>query len=460
MAIRWYQSLTLRLLLLFWLLLFAVATSGYLLALWYAKPAQPEPLQDSIKTALAPLLSDQVTFSSLSPGRLVAAQYRVAAAVTSEAGPNRLQLEPNLASTHYEVLLSQLAADQPEQLRLANGLLIGPFSLGEQKILLIRPLSATEQAEQQADAQQSEQAQTLTLVFGSLLIAVLLGFWLVQPLKRLTFATKEIAEGAEQLHLKNLPKRSDELGELARSLESAAHDLTVSRNAQRRLLSDVSHELRSPLARMQVALMLSQDDDNPDSNPHLSQMARDVDRLGTIIERILSLSRLENGLVPLQREQLDVGELMRVLAADLAYVDASYGERVTVLDGDWPITASDDELLRLVIENLVRNALQYTEHGIEISCELGDSECFILVRDHGDGVPEEQLAQLFEPFYRGDPSRHHKAGVGLGMALSLRAANVLGGSVSARNHPDGGLEVTVTLPLVSEDETAAQAASA
>ncbi|WP_404409597.1 HAMP domain-containing histidine kinase [Pseudidiomarina marina] len=453
MQIRWYHSLTLRLLLLFWALLFAVASSGFLLAIWYAQPETAKPLPQEVQETLSPLLSDQVTFASLTPGRLLAGNYRVAAAVTPEEGPNRLQLEPNLANTHRRELLRQLDADQPEQLRLPNGMLVGPFKLDTQRILLIRPLSEDERVDQKINSERAEQAQTMVLLFGSLAIAVLLGFWLVLPLKRLISATREIAAGADKLHLKRLPRRTDELGELARALETAAHDLKVSRDAQRRLLSDVSHELRSPLARMQVALMLSQDDDNPDAtNPHLTQMSRDVERLGTIIERILSLSRLENGLVKLDPQPINTHELAKTLAADLAYVDAKYGERVLVLDADWPITATDDELLRLVIENLVRNALQYTAGIIELDCVRHDDKNFtILVRDHGDGVPEAQLAQLFEPFFRGDPSRHHKAGVGLGMALSLRAANVLGGSVSARNHPDGGLEVSVNLPIVPID---------
>ncbi|WP_417659157.1 sensor histidine kinase [Pseudidiomarina sp.] len=452
MQIRWYHSLTLRLLLLFWALLFAVASSGFLLAIWYAQPETAKPLSEDVRETLSPLLTDQITFSSLTPGRLLAGNYRVAAAVTPEEGPSRLQLEPNLANTHRRELMRQLDAEQPEQLRMPNGMLLGPFVLGEQRILLIRPLTDDERQQQIISQKQSDKAQTMTLLFGSLLIAVLLGFWLVLPLKRLIGATREIAAGADHLHLKRLPRRTDELGELARALETAAHDLKVSRDAQRRLLSDVSHELRSPLARMQVALMLSQDEDNLDANPHLVQMSRDVDRLGTIIERILSLSRLENGLVKMNPQPVDTHALANTLAADLAYADARHGERVIVMDGGWLVTGTDEELLRLVMENLVRNALQYTAGIIELSCERHDDANFtIIVRDHGDGVPEDQLVQLFEPFFRGDPSRHHKAGVGLGMALSLRAANVLGGSVTARNHPEGGLEVSIHLPVVAID---------
>ena len=451
---RWYHSLTLRLLLLFWALLFAVASSGFLLAMWYAQPETPKPLSTEISSSLSPILSDPSIFSSLTPGRILAGNYRVAAAVTPDEGPTRLQLEPNLANTHRRELLNLLDSDEPQQLRLPNGMLLGPFGFEQQRILLIRPLTDAEREQQQVSAKQAEDAQTLVLLFGSLLIAVLLGFWLVRPLKRLIGATREIAAGADKLHLKRLPKRHDELGELARALETAAHDLKVSRDAQRRLLSDVSHELRSPLARMQVALMLSQDDNNPEANPHLQQMSRDVDRLGTIIERILSLSRLENGLVALHPQRVDIHQLAQTLAADLVYQNQQLGDRVQVLEGPWPVTATDEELLRLVIENLVRNALQYTDGNIELSCvRHNDSQCTILVRDHGDGVPEAQLEQLFEPFYRGDPSRNHKAGVGLGMALSLRAANVLGGSVTARNHPEGGLEVSINLPIKHVEET-------
>ena len=459
---RWYKSLSLRLLVLFWMLLFGVASSGYLLALWFSKPVLPEPLPVEVQSSLAPLLSDVETFRSLAPGRLLAGNYRVAASVGA-SGPERLQLDRLLASSHQRVLMQQLEASQPEQVPVSDRMLIGPFSLEQYKILLTRPLTEQERLQQVISEQRAQEAQTTALFVGSLVIAIILGIWLVRPLRILTMATRQIAKGSDApLVLKQLPRRSDELGELARALHTTAHDLTVSRDAQRRLLSDVSHELRSPLARMQVALMLSQDDEDSD-NPHLQQMHRDVERLSAIIERILSLSRLENGLVKLNRLELDTRQLVEQLVADLIYVDAKLGERVKVLPDDflddgergaWPVIASDSELLRLVIENLVRNALQYTDNEVHLSCQLLDDSFAIAIRDFGDGVPEAQLQQLFEPFFRGDPARHHKAGVGLGMALSLRAANVLGGSVSARNHPDGGLEVTISLPLHGTTERA------
>ncbi|MFC0445501.1 sensor histidine kinase [Pseudidiomarina halophila] len=445
---RWYHSLSLRLLLLFWVLLFTVASSGYVLALWFSKPIEPEPVPAAVQASLAPLLSDVETFRSLTPGRLLAGDYRVAASL-APSGQERLQLDRGLAMNHRTILMRQLEAERPEQFPLGNRMLLGPFEQQDYRILLTRPITPGEREEQVLTEKQTQRVQTLALMVGSLGIAILLGAWLVMPLRRLTLAMREIAKGSEKLDLKRLPKRNDELGELARALETTAHDLAVSRDAQRRLLSDVSHELRSPLARMQVALMLSHDNDNHEEQEnHMAQLGRDLERLSTIIERILSLSRLENGLVKLQREKVDTRALVEVLSKDLRYVDATEGSRLHIdTDSDWPVTESDPELLRLVIENLVRNALQYTDDRIEISCQTSANDYTMVIRDHGSGVPEDQLSQLFTPFYRADPSRNHKAGVGLGMALSLRAAAVLGGTVTARNHPDGGLEVSVNLPL-------------
>lgn len=445
---RWYHSLSLRLLLLFWVLLFTVASSGYILALWFSKPIEPEPVPATVQASLAPLLSEVETFRSLTPGRLLAYDYRVAASL-APSGQERLQLDRGLALNYRSIMMRQLEADFPEQFPLGTRMLLGPFELEDYRILLTRPITPGEREEQVLTEKQTQRAQTLALMVGSLGIAILLGAWLVMPLRRLTLAMREIAKGSEKLDLRRLPKRNDELGELARALETTAHDLAVSRDAQRRLLSDVSHELRSPLARMQVALMLSHDNDTrEEQEAHMGQLGRDLERLSTIIERILSLSRLENGLVKLQTEKVDTRALVEVLSKDLRYVDATQGSRLHIdTDSDWPVTESDPELLRLVIENLVRNALQYTDDSIEISCQTTANDYTMVIRDHGPGVPEDQLDQLFTPFYRADPSRNHKAGVGLGMALSLRAAAVLGGTVTARNHPDGGLEVSVHLPL-------------
>lgn len=439
---RWYQSLTLRLLLLFWALLFVTASSGYLLAVWNKATPKPQPVAEPIKRTISPLLQDSDTFLSLQPGRLIAGNYRVAARV-AKTGHQKLMLDEYLGANHRRTLLQFLNYKQTMQMPLADRLLIGPFELGGNKLLVTRPLQTAELQDQAAAEREQTQARTWAIVIGSFIIAILLGFWLIRPIRRLKSATREIAAGSAEPNLAKLPRRRDEIGDLARSLAQTAHDLAVSRDAQRRLLSDVSHELRSPMARMQVALDLTSSAEN---DVHMQQLRRDTDRLNVIIERILSLSKLENGLVELQQEEVDTSQLISRLIDDIHYADPSLGERLQMSNEPWPCLQTDKELFRMIIENIVRNALHYTEEKVELAYQTKPGQHCFVVKDHGTGVEDDLLEKLFEPFYRGDPSRNHKAGVGLGLALSHRAAAVLGGGLSAANHPQGGLQVVLTLP--------------
>ncbi|MDV6316669.1 HAMP domain-containing sensor histidine kinase [Idiomarina sp. HP20-50] len=439
---RWYRSLALRLLFIFWALLSVTAASGYLLAVWNKPRAELKPLEPEIYQTLQPLLSDALTFQSLQPGRLIAGDYRVAAQLSVQ-GSEKLLMDEMLRVRHGSTLLRMLGQSTPQQIPLDERLLMGPFELDGNKILVTKPLGIEEQVDRERRERESTRARLLTLLVGSGLLAVLLGIWLIRPIRRMILAMREVAEGSANPELKRLPKRGDEIGELARALSQAAIDLATSRDAQRRLLSDVSHELRSPMARMQVALDLTETDEN---DPNWQQLRRDTERLSVIIERILSLSRLENGLVALNHESLDSGELVMQLINDMCYQNPEVRERLIRIESDWPVIDTDPELLRLVLENIVRNALHYTENNVELSCDEQGDGYRIRIRDYGSGVEEDTLEKLFVPFYRGDPARHHKAGVGLGLALSHRAAAVLGGQLKAQNHPEGGLEVVLDLP--------------
>ncbi|WP_404400681.1 HAMP domain-containing histidine kinase [Idiomarina seosinensis] len=442
---RWYHSLTLKLLILFWALLFLTASSGYFLAIWNRTEPSPTPVDEPIQRTLQPLLQDPETFISLQPGRLLAGNYRVAARVLAR-GKQQLMLDEYLAERHRKRLLRFLNYDRPMQVRLNDRLLIGPFELQGNKVLISRPLQASEYHDKVRAERELTQARIWVLTSGSGVIAILLGFWLIRPIRRLSAATQEIAEGKADPELKKLPLRRDEIGELARALAQTANDLAVSRDAQRRLLSDVSHELRSPMARMQVALDLTSG--NPDDR-HMKQLRRDTERLNVIIERILSLSKLESGLVNLQTETIATGELVKQLVADIRYVDPGATTRLKIIGQHWPTVESDPELMRMVLENLVRNALLYSSGTVELSCISLADRHQIIVRDYGEGVPQHLLQKLFEPFYRQDPSRKHSAGIGLGLALSRRAAVVLGGQLRADNHSEGGLQVMLDLPKTS-----------
>ncbi|RUO66953.1 sensor histidine kinase [Idiomarina ramblicola] len=439
---RWYRSLALRLLFIFWALLSVTAASGYLLAVWNKPKAELKPLEPEIHQTLKPLLSDALTFHSLQPGRLIAGDYRVAAQLSVQ-GTEKLLMDEMLRVSHGSTLLRMLSQESPQQIPLDERLLMGPFELDGNKILVTKPLGIEEQVDREQRERESTRARLLTLLVGSGLLAVLLGIWLIRPIRRMILAMREVAGGSATPELKRLPKRGDEIGELARALSQGAVDLATSRDAQRRLLSDVSHELRSPMARMQVALDLADCDEN-DSN--WQQLRRDTERLSVIIERILSLSRLENGLVGLNHESLDSGELVQQLINDMCYQQPEVRERLVRQGNDWPVIDTDPELLRLVLENIVRNALHYTDEKVELVYDDDGDRFQIRIRDHGPGVDESTINKLFVPFYRGDPARHHKAGVGLGLALSHRAAAVLGGELKAHNHSEGGLEVVLDLP--------------
>lgn len=442
--IRWYQSLTLRLLLLFWALLFLTASSGYLLAVWNKVTPEVKPIAEPIRRTLAPLLENELTYLSLQPGRLLTGDYRVAARVLAQ-GQQKLMMDEFLSQRYRQTMLRFLNYDEPMQMPLEDRLLIGPFEFKGNKLLITRPLKASEWTDREEAEQELMRARSWTLVGGSLAIAILLGIWLIRPIKRMIRATREVAQGSAEPDLGQLPRRKDEVGELARALAQTARDLAISRDAQRRLLSDVSHELRSPMARMQVALDLSEDEHQEDA--HWQQLRRDSERLNQIIERILSLSKLENGLISLNTHTVDLRKLVQRLVDDTLYSHPEYKDRLVIREGDWRELESDDELIRLVLENIMRNALHYTDKAVEFGCEKHGKWLQLYVRDHGPGVDEETIEKLFEPFYRGDPSRKHQAGVGLGLALSQRSALVLGGQLRARNHPQGGLEVILDLPL-------------
>lgn len=213
---RWYRSLTLRLLLVFWALLSVTAASGYLLAIWNKPKAELSPLKPEIYQTLQPLLSDALTFQSLQPGRLIAGDYRVAAQL-SNTGSEKLLMDELLRIKHGSTLLRMLGQEQPQQIPLDERLLMGPFELNGNKILVTRPLGPEEYVDKEQLEQESMQARALTVIIGSGVLAILLGIWLIRPIRRMILGMREVAKGSAKPDLKRLPKRGDEVGELARA---------------------------------------------------------------------------------------------------------------------------------------------------------------------------------------------------------------------------------------------------
>lgn len=246
--------------------------------------------------------------------------------------------------------------------------------------------------------------------------------------------------------------RRDELGELARDFNSMAERIEQLLANQRQLLRDVSHELRSPLARMQVAIALARDArETSRRDEYLARIDTDMERLNALISQILTYSRLIDADEP-RPEPVDVHELLEHVAASAELEGAPRRIAVTLRSQAGLQVKADVELLHSAVENVLRNAIRHApeDSTVEIASQAtAAGECSITIRDEGSGVPEEMLERMFEPFVRLSPERGETSpGGGIGLAITRRALARHGGRALAANRPGGGLQVTLTLPLL------------
>src|SRR5215218_8672783 len=297
--------------------------------------------------------------------------------------------------------------------------------------------------------------QTLGL---RLLVVLVIGgifcFWLARylttPLLKLRATTNELSEGNLGARVgTKLAKRRDEVGQLGRDFNLMAERLESMVKAQQRLLGDISHELRSPLARLGVALGLARQRSGPEANGALDRIERESDNLNEMISQLLTLTRLESGTDGRKRSQVDLEVLVREVSDDADFEARSLNRSVQVVATDKCSINGVEDLLRSAVENVVRNAVRFTPEGTAVEVALrkqngaADNFAVISVRDQGHGVPAESLEKIFRPFYRTEDARDRQSGggTGLGLAITERAVRMHGGSVSAANAPEGGLAV-------------------
>lgn len=296
----------------------------------------------------------------------------------------------------------------------------------------------------------------LPILLVAILISGTLCFFLTRrvtsPIKTLREATKRIAGGDFSVRVQGLADfkgRDDDIAELGRDFDHMTTRVQQSMAEQKRLIKDVSHELRSPLMRMQFALGLAQQRSNGAVDTELNKIKESADYLNDIISSILSLPINENESWDLN-DTVDLKVLLETLMDD--YQSEADAKQVT-LAIDCPsesLVATHGNSLVGVFENLLRNALHYTASGSLITTRvMQDGDNFIVtIADQGPGLSEEQLTEIFKPFYRTDEARDRASGgYGLGLAIAQRTVDLHGGSINAQNRPDGGLCVTVTLPL-------------
>ncbi|CEG56806.1 two-component system sensor histidine kinase CpxA [Legionella fallonii] len=294
----------------------------------------------------------------------------------------------------------------------------------------------------------------LTLaIFISGLICYLLSMYLTQPLRTLGMAAKSIATGKLYTRVGHFRgHKKDEIAELSKDFDRMAEQLEALVRSKERLLQDISHELRSPLARLNIAIELGKKKTNHLADNEFNRMELESSRLNALISEILDFARLDKSTTDLQLAKTNIPELISDIIHDANYESGDQLNRISTETIEPCQLIVDKRLIHRAIENIVRNALHYTpEHQqIHISLHHNDAKdkIYLDVKDNGPGVPEDQLEKIFNPFYRVDTSRTKKTGgYGLGLAIASRAITLHHGEIIAKNAEDGGLLVRIILPL-------------
>ncbi len=290
----------------------------------------------------------------------------------------------------------------------------------------------------------------------SLAFAAWLSWYFSRPIRILNGAFEALTEGKLNTRVGGaMGSRRDELSDLGKAFDRSAATLQAQVESQRRLLHDVSHELRSPLARLQACsdLLIQQ----PNRAAELvKRVERETARMDTLVGELLTLARLDSGAQPLRNEAVDLSDLLHVLCAD---AELELESKQCTLDMDMPSSVTlqgDYELLYRALDNILRNAIRYAPEGSSIAVGYRTHatlpQATLTFADHGPGLPPEDVLAIFEPFYRSTrPSKQteHSAdeGYGLGLAITRSIIQSHGGTVVACNRSSGGLEMQVTLPL-------------
>lgn len=290
----------------------------------------------------------------------------------------------------------------------------------------------------------------LFATFISGLICYFLSIYLTKPLRSLGMAAKSIATGKLSTrvgHFKGHNK--DEIAELTDEFDRMAEQLETLINSKERLLQDISHELRSPLARIHIAIELARNKSQGLAENELARMELETSRLNALIGEILDFARLEKSTADLKLHPVNIKQLLQSVIDDANYECSENQPRVCLEAEEACVLDIDERLIRRAVENILRNALHYSsvEQLITVALSRNSSDSVqITIKDQGPGVPEDQLNKIFSPFYRVDTSRAKKTGgYGLGLAIAARAIQLHQGSIVAFNNKEGGLIVQILL---------------
>jgi two-component system sensor histidine kinase CpxA len=277
-------------------------------------------------------------------------------------------------------------------------------------------------------------------------LCYLLAYYLTNPVRKLQRSVELFGRG--DLSARVRTRRRDELGDLGRTFDRMADRIQTLVGAERRLLLDISHELRSPLARLRVAVELARSGPNRDA--HLDRIDKEAERLNALVGGLLQVTRAEGDPQAMRREPVRLDRLLEDLVADSEIEAQARASDVRLVSAQ-PVTVQGNaELLRRAIENVIRNAILHAPEGtaVEASLEAARGKAVLAIRDYGPGVPDEALPRIFDAFYRVETDRDRASGgAGLGLSIARRAIELHKGAIRARN-AQPGLLVEMELPTV------------
>jgi signal transduction histidine kinase len=271
--------------------------------------------------------------------------------------------------------------------------------------------------------------------------------FVVSPIRRIAASIAIFGQG--NLSVRAHTRRKDEIGQLGRSFDQMADRLQQLIGSERRLLGDISHELRSPLARLKFAVKLART--STDSNAALDRIERDVDRITSLVADIVEITFIEGDPAVQGTEVVRAGDIINEVIRDCA-VEAEVRGCLIALNGRLAgEVLGNRELLRRAVENVLRNGIRYSpeQSTIDVSLVEDSRAANIAVRDYGPGVPEDALTRIFDPFFRVEEARDATGGgSGLGLSIAKRALQVHHGTITAENAAPG-LRVRITIPLLT-----------
>ena len=289
---------------------------------------------------------------------------------------------------------------------------------------------------------------------GVFIFSALLTIFMIVPIRRIRVAFGMLAAGDLKVRLGSAwLRRQDEIADLATDFNRMASRLEELVASRDRLLADISHELRSPLARLHLAIALARQSPEKEAQS-LERIGKEADKLEEMVGELLTLSKIESGATT-SDEYFFVSEVSRMVADDARFEAQGKGVEIRfAANPEHPdheaLIVGSGKLISRAIENIVRNALRFSRSGETITLEMESSQAgtSLTIRDQGPGAKPEQLKSLFDPFFRGDPGSGH--GYGLGLAIAKRAILAHGGTITAANGDHEGLTITIWLPAAPD----------